>query len=132
MRSLRRIAQAFAATPWEVFAVIAAVFALIIGGGLLLYPNVYSISKSYAVLSEWVPNAKVLGSIALMAVSLVILAIDRPLGLYGVLGVFLLHLLLAVTSFLSVGTSAGTFFYIALATLAYYGFFRSGGIRRGT
>lgn len=129
--SLRLIQLAFARTPWETFAALVAFLALLPGGGLAFYPDVYTLSKSYAVLAQWWPNAKSLGAIILAADLTVLLLIHLPLALYGLLLVFLLCLLLALSSLLAVGISAGTLYYLALAALAYYAFFRSGGIRRG-
>lgn len=129
MHSLHVLKEAFHHTPWQTFAAIVAGIALIMGLALALYPGVYTLSKSYVVLAQWIPSAKLLGSGVILAALAVLLGIHRPIGLHGLMLVFLFHLLVAVTSFLAVRLSGGTALYCGFALLSFYGFLRSGGIR---
>lgn len=126
--SLHIILNAFRLTPWETFAVLAAIPALVIGGALLIYPNVYTLSKSYTVLAEWWPNAKILGAVVVSAVLLMLASLHHSLGRVGLIGVMLFHLLLCISGFAAVRFSGMTILYGLFLCLATYSFLQSGGV----
>ena len=129
--SFHVIREAFRATPWQTFAVIAAIVALVMGLALLLYPDVYALSRSYLVLARWWPDADSLGFCTVAAAALVLLTLHRSAARFGLIGVLLFHVLIAVTSFLAVRLSGGTILYVLFAGLAFYGYVKSGVIGRG-
>jgi hypothetical protein len=129
--SLYVMQNAFRQTPWETFAILSALQTLVLGLALALYPNIYTISKSYAVLSQVWPHSPSLGGLALLCALCVLLGIHKPIGRFGLLGILLFLLLIAVTSFLAVWISAGTAIYVLFFFKALYGFLQSGGIGHG-
>lgn len=129
--SFHIIREAFQATPWQTFAVLAALVALIMGLALLLYPDVYALSRSYQVLAQWWPDADSLGFCTVLAAALVLLTLHRSAARVGLMGVLLFHVLIATTSFLAVRLSGGTILYVLFSALAFYGYLKSGGIGRG-
>ncbi|WP_407569904.1 hypothetical protein [Deinococcus altitudinis] len=65
---------------------------------------------------------------AVLAALLVLLAVHRRVGRYGLLGVIGYWALLRLASFAAVGVSGGTSLYLLFFGLAMFGFLRSGGL----
>lgn len=126
--SLALLARVFRMAEWELFAALAAVFALPSGLGFLFYPHVFELSKSYVKLAELFKVPQPLGAFAVAAALMVLLGINNTVGRFGMFGIVLFWTLLFLGSLASVGLSGGTALYFMFLGLAIFGYLRSGGV----
>jgi hypothetical protein len=117
-------------TMWQVFAAAAALPVFIVGLFLLLYPEAYAVSKAYHVMQAMVPDARVLGAVALLLSCSVVALLSSHHLRVPLLGLVALLIFFTVASFLATGLSSGTAIFATWAASAIYAMLRSGGFRK--
>lgn len=128
IHALRHIRMVTRMIPWEGYALAATVGGVITGAGLALYPDVYSLSKSYDALASTGIPAPVVGLIGLASSSWVLAMLRFQSVKWGLYGLLLYLSTLMFGSLISVGPSGGTGLYFFFAACIWRAFRNSGGL----